>query len=118
MPFWSQLLAGKSGRYRLFVFVVIDHAFGYTNDVTFAQVTWKHPSAELPLSREDLAYTAQDHWYAVVYEVAHPRGTERVSLVEHPSDPMTHLTKAGSLGSLERLAAVDGGAPSRDDGGR
>jgi hypothetical protein len=108
MRFWSDLLHGKSGRYRLFVFVVIDHPFGYANDVTGAQVLWKHPSAELPLSRGDLAYTAQDHWYALVYEVNHPRGTDRVALVEHPSDPMTHLAKAGILASLQKLAEGSG----------
>ena len=112
MRFWSQLSAGKAGRYRMFVFVVIEHAFGYTNDVTNAQVAWKEPSAKLPQSREDLAYTAQDQWYALVYEVEHPRGTDRVKLVEHPSDPMTHLAKAGILGSLGRLAGASGSGSS------
>jgi hypothetical protein len=109
MRFWSDLLSGKVGRFRLFVFVVIDHPFGYAIDVTDAQVLWKHPSAELPLNRSDLAYTANDHWYALVYEVTHPKGTDRVTLVEHPSDPMTHLTKAGILASLQKLAAEDSG---------
>jgi hypothetical protein len=112
MRFWSRLLAGKFGRYRLFVFVVIDHPFGYATDITDTQVLWKHPSAELPLSRGDLAYTARDQWYALVYEVVHPPGTDRVTLAEHPSDPTLHLTKAGIVASLERLAAGDGGGKS------
>jgi hypothetical protein len=116
MRFWSQLLAGRVGRFRLFVFVVIDHPFGYTPDVTDAQVLWKHPAPELPLSRGDLSYTAKDHWYALVYEVVHPRGTDRVTLVEHPSDPALHLAKAGILASLQRLAGRDAGRASSEGG--
>jgi hypothetical protein len=105
MHFWSDLLSGKVGRFRLFVFVVIEHPFGYATDVTDAQVVWKHPSEKLPLNRDDLAYTAKDHWYALVYEVSHPRGTDTVTLAAHPTDPTAHLEKAGILASLRRLAS-------------
>jgi hypothetical protein len=105
MRFWSDLLHGKTGRFRLFVFVVIDHPFGYAKDVTDAEILWKHPSVELPLSRADLAYTSEDHWYALVYEVVHPSGTDLVTMAEHASDPALHLAKSGILDSLKRLAA-------------
>jgi hypothetical protein len=105
MRFWSDLLNARMGRFRLFVFVVIDHPFGYAKDVTDAEILWKHPSATLPASRADLAYTAVDHCYALVYEVEHPKGTDRVNLVEHPADPAAHLAKSGILASLQRLSA-------------
>jgi hypothetical protein len=104
MRFWSDLLHARVGRFRLFVFVVIDHPFGYAKDVTDAEILWKHPSSTLPLNRSDLAYTAEDHCYALVYEVEHPKGTDRVTLVEHPSDPALHLAKSGIMASLQHIA--------------
>jgi hypothetical protein len=105
MRFWSDLLSGKTGRFRLFVFVVIDHPFGYAKDVTDAEVVWKHPSPDLPLDRSDLTYSAQDHWYALVYEVVHPKGTDLVTMAEHASDPALHLTKSGIVAALQKLQA-------------
>jgi hypothetical protein len=105
MRFWSDLLRGKTGRFRLFVFVVIDHPFGYAKDVTDAEVVWKHPSPDLPLNRSDLTYSSQDHWYALVYEVVHPKGTDLVTMADHASDPALHLTKSGILAALQKLQA-------------
>jgi hypothetical protein len=113
MRFWSDLLHAKVGRFRLFVFVVIDHPFGYAKDVTDAEILWKHPSSTLPLDRADLAYTAEDHCYALVYEVEHPKGTDRVTLVERPSDPALHLAKSGVLASLQRLSASSPAASAK-----
>lgn len=104
MRFWSDLLRAKTGRFRVFVFVVIDHPFGYAKDVTDAEILWKHPTPELPLSRADLAYTAEDQWYALVYEVVHASGTDLVTMAEHPSDPALHLAKSGVQAALQRLA--------------
>jgi hypothetical protein len=117
MRFWSQLLAERTGRFRLFVFVVIDQPFGYSKDVTDPEVVWKHPAQELPLSRADLPYRPQDKWYVLVYELEHPPGTDHAKLVEHPSDPALHLTKSGVAAALEREATADGGEVVAPDGG-
>jgi hypothetical protein len=117
MRFWSELLAGRTGRFRLFVFVVIDQPFGYSKDVTDPEVVWKHPAEELPLSRADLIYKPQDKWYVLVYELEHPAGTDHARLVEHPSDPGLHLTKSGIAAALEREATGDGGEVVAPDGG-
>jgi hypothetical protein len=111
MRFWSDLLHERTGRFRLFVFVVVDHAFGYAKDVTDAEVLWKHPSPQLPLNRADLTYTSQDQWYALVYEVVHRKGTDLVTMAEHPSDPALHLAKSGITASLQRMAAEPAHAP-------
>jgi hypothetical protein len=109
MRFWSNLLHAKAGRFRLFVFVVIGHPFGYAKDVTDSEVLWKHSSPELPQNRADLTYTSQDEWYALVYEVVHAKGTDLVTMVPHPSDPALHLAKSGIVASLKQLE--DGAKP-------
>jgi hypothetical protein len=105
MRFWSQLLVHKTGRFRALVFVVVDHPFGYSKDITDAEpVIWKHPSRTLPLSRADLAYKAQDKWYMLVYEFEHGAGEAAARLVERPTDPAVHLEKSGIRAALEQLA--------------
>ena len=111
MRFWAELLHGRTGRFRALVFVVIDHPFGYAKDVTDAQIVWMHPSRELPLNRADLAYTAEDNWYALVYEVERADLHDNVHLVERPSDPSAHLNKSGILAALDHVSKTDASRP-------
>jgi hypothetical protein len=107
MRFWSQLLAGKTGRFRTLVFVVIDQPFGYCKDVTDSQIVWKHPSHELSLSRAEVEYRADYKWYALVYEVERAGPNGHLGMVQNPADPAKHLTKAGIFAALAHVAQED-----------
>ncbi len=108
MRFWSRLVANRVGRFRLFVFVVLDHPFGYSKDVTDPEVVWKHPSSELPLDRADLPYKPEDKWFALVYEVENPPGSVAARLVPAPAEPALHLEKSGILAALQHVATPAG----------
>lgn len=102
--FWSDLLVGHVGRYRVFLFVVIDQPLTYSTDVTDHHLLWVRPSRGLPASRADMPYDAQDHWYALVYEFERPRSAPSANLAASPTDPAVHLQKSGILDALRQPA--------------
>jgi hypothetical protein len=104
MPFWSELLAKRRGRYRLMMFVVIDKPFGYSTDVTEGHMLWRQPSRELPLVRAEMPYDGHDGWYALVYEFEKAPDAPSAKLAGEPVDPGVNLTKSGILPALDREA--------------
>ena len=106
MAFWSELLARRKGRYRLFLFVVIDKPFGYSTDVTEGHLLWRPPSRELPLDRAEMPYDAHDGWYALVYEFEKAGNAPSAKLALEPVDPAVNLAKSGVLAALKREAAA------------
>jgi hypothetical protein len=105
MPFWSDLLAHHTGRFRIFLFLVVDEPITYSTDVTDHHLLWAHPSRELPASRTDMPYDAHDRWYALVYEFERPRGAPSARLAAQPTDPAVHLDKSGVLQALRKERA-------------
>jgi hypothetical protein len=105
MPFWSELLANRKGRYRLLVFVVADQPLGYSTDLTDGHLLWVRPSRELlPLSRSDMPYDSHDRWFALVYEFEKEGSAPSAKLAPEPVDPAVHLEKSGILAALRREA--------------
>jgi len=104
LSFWSQLLAGQRGHYRLMTFVVIDDVFDYAMDVTDGHLLWRKPSRALPLVRAEMPYDGHEGWYAVIYEVEKTANAQSAKLASHPVNPSVNLAKSGILAALEHEA--------------
>lgn len=108
-PFWADLLAGRTGRYRIMLFVVTGETLGYSTDLTDGHLAWRPPSMTLPLDRVDVPYDAHDRWFMLAYEFEHPRG-QPAKLVAEPADPAVHLEKSGVLAALRAEAGSAAGS--------
>jgi hypothetical protein len=106
LPFWSELLAHRKGRYRLFVFVVIDQPFGYSTDVTEGHLVWRPPARELPLDRTEMPYDTHERWYALVYEFEKAGDAPSAKLAAQPVDPGVNLANSGILAALQHEAGA------------